>query len=442
MLTALRCRPAHEASAGPQGENTVHSFVGNARTFDAIGALHGVRVLELAGMFGAYTGHLFAGLGADVILVEPPSGAPHRRRPPFIDDVPGTERSLSFAYHHAGKRSVTLNLDTADGRDLFRRLAATAQIVVESDRPGAMGVRGLGYEDLVSEHPSLVYTSISCFGQTGPYAEFAATDTTLLAMGGLLYLGGNPDTEPMQVSGDQAVLAADQFAAVASLLALLSAETTGQGRRVDVAAQECVVMALESAAQEYDLQGSIRRRFSTQRSAGAGVYPCKDGYVYMLVMTRGLGVLKFWPLFLEWLKAEGVPGVERLMEPGWGTAEVNDREEAKQTFAEVFLPFTAQRTKAELYRAAQEWRLPLCPVSTPSDLVQSPQLKHRGFFVSAPHPLIEGGILSPGAPFQMSATPWSLREPAPLVGEHNVEVLPEVGVEKKDLPYLKAAGVL
>lgn len=403
-------------------------------------ALDGVRVLEVAGRLTGYTGKMFAGLGADVVLVEPPRGVLMRRYPPFVDDIPDEERSLWFSYIHTGKRGVTLDLDTVDGQSIFRRLAARAHVLLESEQPGVMGVRGLGYERLLEANPALVYTSVTPFGQEGPYAQYTATDTVLLAMGGLLYLGGYPDTPPMRAYGDQAVLAAGQFAAVASMMALLDAEQGGRGCHVDVSAQECVVMAMENAAQYYDLEGRVRRRTAGMRHAGMGVFPCKDGYVYF--MARGLGVTKFWEPAVRWFIEEGAVGAEQLLEPQWQSVEWIEQERAKAIFLEVFHSFSQYRTKAQLYEAALERGLPLCPVSTTADLPESEQLKYRRFFVEMPHTATGRTMVMPGAPYKLSETPWGMDRSAPLLGEHNREVYAELGLDADDLAHLKAAGVI
>jgi benzylsuccinate CoA-transferase BbsE subunit len=403
------------------------------------GALAGLRVLEVAGTFGAYCGKLFADLGADVILVEPPVGAALRHRAPFADDTPGPDASLSFAYLHSSKRGITLDLGTADGQALFRRLAASAAAIVESAPGDALAARGLGYDALAADNPALVYSSITPFGREGPYADLPASDLTLMALGGLLSLGGYDDGEPTRAYGDQALLAADQFAAVGTLLAILQAEETGQGQRVDVSAQECVVMALENAIQYYDLEGTVRRRLGAgQRQAGIGVYPCADGHIYLLATTYG----QKWDPLVHWMIDAGVKGAEQFLEPRWRTVEWLQQEEAKAIFLEAFLTLTLPRTKAELYAGGVERQLPLCPINTPADVLASPQLAARGYFAEVPAPARDRPLVMPGAPYQLSATPWRLRGPAPTLGQHNAALYGELGLGAADLAHLRAAGVI
>jgi len=405
------------------------------------GALAGLRVLDLSGPMGNYCGKLFADMGADVILVESPAGTRLRSEPPFIDDIPGLERSLSFAYHNTSKRGITLDLDTTTGQDLFRNLAAGADVVIETEKPGVMDLRGIGFDALAALNPRLVLTSITAFGQSGPYAQFEAEDIVGLAMGGLLYMGGYRDAAPTRVHGNQAYLAASQFGAVAAMLAMLEAETTGIGQHVDVSMQECVVMALENAAQTFDLEGTIRKRPSAEQNfAGYGVFPCKDGYIYL--GSRGIGTSKAWERSLKWFTDEKMEGVERLYGPEWSQLDYLKSEKARLAFAELFVPWARARTKAYLYGEGQRRQIPLAPINTPADLLENPQLRFRGHFVSVTHALRSAPLTMPGAPYQLSETPWRIQRPAPSLGQHNLEIYAEIGVGPADIEILTAAGVL
>jgi benzylsuccinate CoA-transferase BbsE subunit len=397
------------------------------------GALSGLRILDMAGPIGNYCGRMFVGLGADVILVEKPEGGALRRLPPFIDDVPGTERSLPFAYTNAGKRSIVLDLDDPSGQETFRRLSETCHLIVESERPGYFEERSLDYASLSRSNPRLVQSSITAFGKEGPYAEFLAEDLVGLAMGGLLYLAGYPDTAPMAAFGRQAYSAASMFGAVASLLSVYAAEQTGVGEEVDVSMQECVSMGLETAVQFYDLERTVRKRYAgKQRNAGTGLFRCKDGYV--LFMAGGVGGHRFWKMSTEWLIAQGVAGAEQFREPKWQTHEYINTDEAKEIFETVFHPFAMSRTKMELYEEAQAAHLPIAPLSTVADLIDNPQLRQRRFFVEMTHHLVDHPFLAPGAPYRLSKTPWSIEGQAPLLGEHTAEILAEldaVSIDKK-----------
>ncbi|MQA94575.1 MAG: CoA transferase [Streptosporangiales bacterium] len=387
------------------------------------GALEGLRVLDLSGALGNYCGKMFAELGADVILVEPPGGSPLRAEPPFAGDEPGPDNGLTFGYVNTGKRGIVLDLDTPEGAAALRELAGTADLVIESDRPGLATARGLAWADLAARNPALVMTSITPFGQTGPYAAYEADDLLLEALGGFLSLAGYPGGPPVRPAGEQAVAAGNLFGAVASMIALTSAELTGRGQHVDVSVQESVVLALENAVQFYDLEGTVRGRGSGQAArAGSGVFACADGDVYIL--AAGIGGNRFWPNFVAWMEAEGVAETELLQGERWNERAYVASAEAKEIFNRIFGGFVAGRTKAELYAEAQRRRVPLCPVSTAADIVVSRQLGHRDYLVEH----AGFGALMPGAPYRLSATPWRTTGRAPRLGEHTDAVLREIGV--------------
>jgi benzylsuccinate CoA-transferase BbsE subunit len=373
-------------------------------------ALAGIRVLDLSGPLGNYCGKLFAGLGADVVLLEPPAGTGLRYEPPF--DRHG--QSLAFAYANGGKRSAILDLDTDP--EALLHLAEHADLILETEPPGMMARRRLAFGDLCQVNPRLVLTSITPFGQTGPYAGRDGDDLIASALGGMLYLGGYPDTEPIRPAGEQAVAAANLFAAVGAMLALTWAELTGEGQHVDVSMMEAVVMGLENSPQFYDLENVIRRRNGgVRRLAGTGTFACADGYVCLL--ATGFGGTQHWTKLIAWLEqALGTPlpalHGERWADPGFLVADA-----AKAVFAELFEPFCAERSTAELYQDAQRWRVPLCPVNAPSGVLKDAQLLARSAFID-----LGDGVLAPGAPYRLSATPWRIDRPAPALGEHHHEI--------------------
>lgn len=389
-------------------------------------ALAGLRVLDAAGPAGSYCGKLFADMGADVILVEPMAGHALRREGPFIGDVADPERSIPFAYYHTSKRGITLDLDRSEGQEVLRRLVATADLLIESEMPGVMASRGLAASDLQVIAPRLVVTSITPFGQSGPYSRFLGEDLSLLAMGGLLYISGYSDLAPTRIYGNQAFLMASMFSAVASLMAVMEAEKAGGGgEHIDVSIQECVAMALENAVPFYDLEGRVRKRTGlSQRYTGAGLFPCTDGYIYVFV--GGLAAIRFWDGFVEWLSEAGAAGADRLRGARWQERAFRETEEARQIFADVFAPFAAKRRQMDLYLEAQARRIPMSPVSTAATVAANQQLLARGFFVEVAHPATGRSLRMPGAPYLLSRTPWRIQRPAPRLGEHNAEVFAEL----------------
>ncbi len=419
----------------------VNSALASGNTLALASALSGLRVLDLSGPMGNYCGKLYADMGAEVILVEPPTGTRLRFEPPFLDDIAGIDRSLAYTYYNTSKLGITLNIDTLAGQDLLRRLAATADLIIETEKPGAMERRGLGYEALNKLNPRLSMLSITPFGLSGPYAHYEGEDLIGLALGGLLQLGGYPDAAPTRVYGNQAYLCANMYGAVASMAALFATQQHGAGDHIDVAMQECVVLALENSVQFYDLEGKVRARHAgEQRFAGTGVFDCGDGYIFL--MAAGVGANKFWSRSLEWFKAEQIPGTERLLTPEWNRAEYLETPAAKAIFSAVFGPWAQTKTKAYLYQEGQRRRIPIAPVNAPADLLKSRQLEYRKYFVPVMHALRAEPLLMPGAPYKLSATPWRIQRPAPRLGEHNEQVLRDIGVEREEIARLYSRGII
>jgi benzylsuccinate CoA-transferase BbsE subunit len=403
-------------------------------------ALAGITVLDVAGPLGNYCGKLFADLGARVILVEPLAGAPARQLEPRIVDRDDPDASLTFQFQNTNKESIALDLDSEAGQQVFRALASRSALVVESEQPGTMARRALGYADLAERQPALVMTSITAFGQSGPFAHWRATDLTAMGLGGMLYLAGYPDTAPMVACGEQAIGAANVYAAVASLAAVYDAEAGGMGQHVDVSMQECVVLGMENAVQFYELEGTVRKRNAgTQRLAGTGVFACADGYIYL--MAGGIGSNRFWATTTDWLLEEGVAGASQFKEPRWNDQAFLASDEAKRIFGEVFMPFAATLTKQALHAKGRARRIPLAPICDARDIARDPQRAHRGYFVDVED--ARGTPLRmPGAPYQLSATPWQLRRRAPRLGEHTRDILAWAGYTAAGQEALIRQGVV
>lgn len=387
---------------------------------------------------------MFAQLGAQVTLVEPVAGAANRSDGPFVGGIPHKERSLSFAYFNQGKQGIALNLEHSDGQEIFRKLACDSDLIIESNRPNQMTDWGVGFESLHALQPRLVVTSITPFGQNGPFSQYDSNDLVSLAFGGLLSLGGYPGGPPTSPYGNQALVSAAQFAAVASLVAVLQSEGEGShavGQHVDVSIQESVAMALENAVQFVELEKTVRQRNGgSQRQAGTGVFPCADGMIYL--MAGGVASNKFWKTTAQWLIDEGAPDAEQLLEPRWMDNKFLQSPEAKQIFADILLPFAKQHTKATLYAEGQKRRIPICPVSTTADLMENQQLKYRHFFHETSHPYTGAQFLVPGAPYRLTDSPWQLGSPAPRLGEHTFEILSSLGYDQATQALLLREGAI
>lgn len=423
-------------------------------------ALGDVRVIDLAGEIGQYCTKLLADLGADVIKVEPPGGDPVRRLPPFYHDRPGEQTSLYWLNLNTNKRSVTLDLETADGRRLFEKLAATADVVVETFPPGYLDRLGVGYEALTKLKPDIIVTSITGFGQTGPHAGYKAPDIVGVAMGGIMWLAGDRKDPPNVPPWRQGYISASIQAAAGTLTALYHRDVTGEGQRVDVSMQEALSIAQETAMQTWDMLQQLRSRTGASGALpitipGIGVYECRDGYVFGYVGTPGGAP---WSELLQWMIDEGA--AEDLTEEPYheiclnlnmrfltglmqDPSTVGEKIKALQHIDDVLKRFLASKGKWEVYEDGQRRRLLFGIVSTPEDIAKNPQLEYRKWLTPVEHPEFGETLRYPGPPYRLSETPWAIRRRAPAIGEHNVEIyVDELGLSLEDLQRLAAAGVV
>jgi crotonobetainyl-CoA:carnitine CoA-transferase CaiB-like acyl-CoA transferase len=396
------------------------------------GLLAGYRVLDLTDARGAYCTKTLADLGAEVIKVEPPGGCSSRRLPPFAGDQPGPERSLFHLYYHAGKRSVTLDLDSPSGQALFRRLVATADALVEAAPPGWMDARGIGYAALAALNPGLVYTALTGFGQTGPRRAYEAPEPVIAALGGIHYQCGLPDGPPCAPPGHFAYGVASAFATLGTLVALFARGATGRGQYVDVAALECATLVTDSGIPKYARTGQVPGREGTTYASitPGGLYPCKDGYVRIVG-----GQPRHWRALVRWM---GEPA--EFADPAWEGREVRNRERARIDAAVA--AFTARFTRAELFEQGQAAGVPVTPVNTPAEFVESAFAAERGYFGTITHPLV-GTYCAPNPGFHLDGAPAATPGPAPLLGQDNHAVYcGELGLTLEELEALAAAGVV
>jgi len=396
-------------------------------------ALSDVKVLDLTWYIaGPYCTKLLADYGADVIKVERPGqGDPARTLGPFLGDDPDREKSGLFLYLNTNKRSITLNLKAETGRKLFKDLVKDADILVESFSPGVMSRLGLGYGTLREVNPRLVMTSISSFGQTGPYRDYKASHLIEAAISGWMYVTGDPDREPLQAAGWLTHYAAGLTATAGTLAALYRQRETGFGQQVDVSMMEAAIPITTYITTRYLYGGGARKRTGNLMLPGFGfITRCRDGY---------LGSNFYTPQqresFFQWL---GMPDI--LEDPRLQDAD-GQRAHAHEITERVKLYFR-DKAKDESFLHGQELRLPFGLVPTAEELLNLPQHQAREYFAEAEHPTT-GIVTYPGAPFKMGQTPWALRCPAPLLGQHNEEVYCErLGYGKEELVKMREAGVI
>jgi len=416
------------------------------------GMLSDYRVLDLADDKGVYCAKVLAELGADVIKIEPPGGDPSRNIGPFYKDIPDPEKSLCWWAYNTSKRGITLSIETADGQDIFMRLVKTADVVVESFPPGYMDSLGLGYSALSETDPGIIVTSITAFGQTGPYKDWKAPDLVGCALGGQAYVTGDDDRPPCRIGFPQAYLHAGNHAASGTLAALYYRELSGEGQHVDVSMQEAVVWTLMNVIQFWDLmkfnmyRGGATRMMGTPRCRVA--FPCKDGHVAFLIGGGQLASISM-PAIIRWMAEEGMLGAfedKKDWEPKDWSEKVDAwalTQEQVDAWESSLIDFFANKTKAELYEQALKRRTILYPVSNTKDMVENIQLEEREFYVDVEHPELGETITYVGAPYKMTETTWRISRRAPLIGEHNQEIyVGELGFSEQEMRLLKEARVI
>ncbi len=394
-------------------------------------ALEGLKVIELGRyVAGPYCGKVLADYGADVIKVEMPGrGDPARDLGPFPDDIAHPEKSGLFLYLNTNKRGVTLNIESETGRRMLLDLLRDADVLIESFPPGFLPALGLGYTELEKVNPALIVTSISNFGQSGPYRDYQASELTLYAMGGMMYITGAEDREPLKHGLSQAQYGAGENAAIATLAALQSQRATGVGQQVDISLMETVASLLVVQTAMYSYIGAIARRQRNLGRALQNVTPCADGYVAPVL---GAGA--------DWAKLAELSGIPDFRDPKFSTAQ--GRAQHADEVDALIMQWFAEHTKEYLFHTAQAAGFAFGLVQDAAEIAACPQLDARGYFVTVDHP-VAGRLRYPGTAFRLSETPMAPPKPAPLLGQHNEAVFgSKLGFSRRELVQLRQAGVV
>ena len=387
------------------------------------------RALDLTDEKGVFCGKLLADLGADVIQIEPPGGNPARRIPPFYKNAPAKRNGLYWLAYGAGKRSVTLDLETGAGKDQFKRLAESADFVVESFPVGHLDKIGLGYQTLRETNPRLIMASITPFGQTGPYKDYRGGDLVAGSMGGMVYCTGEPDRAPLRISSEQAYCQAGVHAAIGILIALFDRSITGQGQHVDVSMQASMVRTLHTQLPYWEFSKRIIERSGVWRFRGGAVtreiWPCKDGFVSWMFFGGAVGTQQMRTM-VDWLKSKGFAGSLGEQTEDWASLDLTKVSADKiKSWEKIIGDFFLTHTKAQLYQEALERRVSLTPLNAVSDVVHDEQLASRGFWTDLDYPELGKTISYPGPMFKTTEKDCmpSVRGPAPLPGENDAQVL-------------------
>jgi len=370
--------------------------------------LSGLRVIDLAGGEAAFCSKLLADLGAEVVKVEPRGGCPSRQAGPFAGNPISPHSSLSFWYHNSGKVCVTLDLENANDRQKLLDIAANSDALIESFRPGYLAGLGLGYKELCEINPGLVVASVTGFGQTGPYAQYKSSPLIAAACGGQMYVCGRPGRPPLKPYGDQPYYTASLFAACGILLALRRRELTGRGQHIDIALQEATAAALEHVLVQYfhadvgaflQVRPRLRnvvaaRQGSLQWNAASDIFPCRDGHV-LLTFSRE------WDTLVELLGSRGLAA--GLAGPSWRDADY--RRQHIGRVQEAISSWTLLQDREEAFRLGQDMRFPWAAVNSIRDVMENEQLRARGYFIKAEHPLKPGGFKAPRPVINFAGAP-------------------------------------
>jgi len=401
-------------------------------------ALSGMNVIDLTDhIAGPVCTKRLADYGADVIKIERPrTGDGARNMGPFYHDEPHLEKSGLFLYLNTNKRGITLDLTTMLGKEIFLELVKRADVVVENSTPGVMGRLGLTYEDLEKVNPRLVMTSISPFGQTGPYKEYDMTELMAFGMGGPMYHRGAADREPMKYGATPSLYHAGAVAAMATAVAYYGMGRHGTGDYIDVSIMDTQLGTMDgrvSALIQYQYSGRSAPRGNPMgvgaAGTGSGMFPCADGYVHFYGGVR----------LERQTRMMGNP--PELSDPKFYDPETMGEPEVREEYEAYFLSWLMDHTKQEIFELGQAAGNVCAPMNNIDEVVDDPQANFREFFIEVDHPMT-GKVKYPGRPFVMEESPWMLRRPAPLLGQHNAEVYSELGYSNEDLVTLRQSQVI
>jgi crotonobetainyl-CoA:carnitine CoA-transferase CaiB-like acyl-CoA transferase len=400
-------------------------------------ALNGLRVIELGDMVSAaYATKLLADLGAEVIKVERPGlGDASRHYGPFPGDEPDPEKSGLFLYLNMNKLGTTLDPCSDSGKRILKELVDSADILVQNYPPSAAEEMGLCHPDLHETNPDLIMLSLSPYGQTGPYRDYKGYEINTASLGGVvMHLGlpGRAPLNPPQMLGHYQVAVTG---AMAVMIALVTRDLSGTGQHIDLAEADSWATFHAGVGIVQWLFG-LRTTMRHGRRVRGGPYPntilpCKDGEIRMQAMTKR-----------EWNRI-----LEMMGDPDWGhDPRFQDRLKMNEMYADELDghigAWLKKRTKQELSQLFYEYGVPFTPVNTIADFINDPHLAARGFFVEMEHPRA-GALKYPGRPYQFSETPWEVRRPAPLLGEHNADVYCGLlGYDTRQLVRLRQSAVI
>jgi crotonobetainyl-CoA:carnitine CoA-transferase CaiB-like acyl-CoA transferase len=381
--------------------------------------LSGYRIIDLTDKKGMLGTRLLADMGAEVIRIEKPENE-------LVINTP------EFCYLNSGKRSISLDFEKEKGHEIFKRLVATADVVVETEKPGYMASLELGYPDLSGINPGLVMASLTDFGQTGPYRDLKSCDLVAGALGGWFSVCGEPEA-PLKPCGNQTYNTASLFLANGIMLALWQRHATGKGQYIDISVMECVAATLDHVLVRYFYEGKVAGRNGNRHWNNAfRIFPCRDGYIL-------LSILQHWETLVEWLDSEGMAG--DLTDEKWKDRQV--RIDGIEYIIDILENWTLSHNVADLVEKGQLMRFPWAEVASIADVLRNPHFVERGFFTEVEYDNTGERYKSAGAPVKMSRAPWRTGGRVPQSGRDNQDIYRRVlGLSLEELEILDRETVI
>jgi crotonobetainyl-CoA:carnitine CoA-transferase CaiB-like acyl-CoA transferase len=409
--------------------------------------LNHLRALDLTDDRGFLAGKLLADLGVNVIKIEPPRGDPARKIGGFWGCATDPEKSLYWFAYNSNKKGITLDIEKAEGRDLFKKLVKTTDFVIESYAPGYLDKLGIGYPDLSKNNQKLIWASITPFGPEEPYRAYKDADIVVMGMSGTLYQTGESDGPPVHISLPQACLHAGADAAVGCMVAYYHRENTGEGQRVDVSMQQSAAWFQANAVPTYELNGTILKRAGSFRAgmstqvAQRQVWRCQDGYVFFNVIGGRTGA-KTLSALVAWMDEEKM-ATDFLLHMDWDTFDMfTVNQETIDKISKPVGEFFLTHTSKELLKGAVPRGVSIGPLSSLQDLLDDECLNERNFWTQIKHSELNTSITYPRTFIRSSLGDYETRFRAPLIGEHNWEVYRELGLTEEAMAQYKKEGII
>ena len=408
--------------------------------------LNGFRALDLCDEKGFTAGKILGSMGVDVIKVERPGGDPSRLIPPFYGNVQNPEKSLYWLSYNTDKRGITLNLELPAGKELFKKLVKTADFILESFTPGYLDKLGLGYESLSQINPRIIMTSITPYGQKGPYSLFKTSDLTTGAMSGAMYNIGDPDRPPVKEVIDSTYFEASANAVLGSMIAHNYRQLTQIGQQVDVSIQEVAARKDNISMMVWQFDKQMAGRGKRRNLAGARsfnwLWACKDGFIFWSFFGGPMGAPSNAALS-RWLDEEGIENPLKRVED-WNKFDLATvTQEMVDTFEAAIARLFSKYSKKEIAAESDKRGLQASVVNDPKDVVENDHLKARNYWVALEHPKMGISPVFPRHYFLTNNTENFVRKRAPGIGENNQEIFgEELGLSAGEINNLKNTGVI